>query len=41
MNLYKEKIQAIDPNDKALKDLEEIEKAANAPKKPAPAKTKK
>ena len=37
MNIYKEKIRAIDPNDRALKDLEEIEKQANAPKKTAPA----
>jgi len=34
---YKEKIKAIDPNDRSLKDIEEIEKAANAPKKQAPA----
>jgi len=33
MNIYKEKLKAIDPNDQALKDLEEMEKAANAPKK--------
>ena len=39
---YKEKIRAIDPNDKSLKDLEEMEKAANAPpKKQATAKGKK
>ena len=31
--IYKEKLKAIDPNDKALRDLEEMEKAANAPKK--------
>ncbi len=41
MNIYKEKIKAIDPNDKALKDLEEMEKAANAPKKQPATKTKK
>ena len=33
LNIYKEKLKAIDPNDKALRDLEEMEKAANAPKK--------
>jgi tetratricopeptide (TPR) repeat protein len=41
MNLYKEKLRAIDPNDKALKDLEEMEKAANAPKKQPATKPKK
>ena len=41
MNLYKDKLKAIDPNDKALKDLEEMEKAANAPKKQPAAKPKK
>ena len=39
VNDYKEKIKAIDPNDRALKDLEAMEKAANAPKK-TPAKGK-
>ncbi len=38
---YKDKITAIDPNDKALKDLEEMEKAANAPKKQPANKSKK
>ncbi len=38
---YKEKIIAIDPNDRAVKDLEEQEKAANAPKKTVPVKGKK
>lgn len=40
MNIYKEKIKAIDPNDKALQTLEEIEKNANALKK-QPVKGKK
>lgn len=44
---YKEKIRAIDPNDKSLKEIEEAEKSSSAPaKKPAssgasPAKAKK
>ncbi len=42
MNLYKEKIIKIDPNDKGVHDIEEMEKAGAAPKKaPAPAKPKK
>ena len=41
LNIYKEKIKAIDPNDKALQTLDEIEKAANAPKKTSAPKGKK
>ena len=41
MNIYKEKIKAIDPNDRALQSLEEIEKNANAPKKQSAPKGKK
>jgi len=41
MKIYREKIIKIDPNDQTVKDLDEIEKAANAPKRStAPAKGK-
>ena len=39
---YKELIRGIDPNAKSIKQIEELEKAENAPpKKTAPAKGKK
>ena len=40
-NEYKSKIIAIDPNDRSVKDIDELEKAANSPKKPAATKSKK
>jgi tetratricopeptide (TPR) repeat protein len=41
VKMYKEKIMAIDPDDNVLKQVNEMEKGATAPKKPAPAKGKK
>lgn len=41
MKLYMDKIRAIDPNNTAVKEIEEAEKASAAPRKTAPAKGKK
>ena len=41
MKAYMDKIKEIDPNNKSVKEIEDAEKSAGAPKKAAPAKPKK